>query len=202
MPERRCEMCGATFEQKGGRAARWCKPCRPEAARINAKRWYEENPDKRATHISRDRDYVQSYRSGRPSCTVPDCGKPGVYADGLCVKHHSRLLRTGTTEDPTPRQAQDVVVDINGYRMVHVGPGKRVGEHRLVAERALGRPLEPFENVHHKNGIRHDNRLRNLEVWVTPQPSGQRPEDLAEWVVEHYPELVRSALSGEPLALF
>ena len=59
-----------------------------------------------------------------------------------------------------------------------------VFEHILVMEELLGRHLDRDENVHHKNGVRYDNRASNLELWVRPQPSGIRAEDAVEWARE------------------
>lgn len=59
-----------------------------------------------------------------------------------------------------------------------------MAEHRHVMTQHLGRALLPGENVHHRNGDRTDNRLENLELWSTAQPSGQRLADQLEWAVE------------------
>lgn len=78
----------------------------------------------------------------------------------------------------------------HGYIRVLVGKEHQrssrgyVFEHVLVMEKHLGRTLFPDENIHHKNGVRDDNRLENLELWSHSQPPGQRVEDKLAWAKE------------------
>jgi HNH endonuclease len=83
---------------------------------------------------------------------------------GGTVKHRAGYVLRRVPSHPKAKTA-------NGYILEHV----------LVMEELLGRYLVDGENVHHKNGVKDDNRPENLELWIRPQPSGMRASDAVAW---------------------
>lgn len=122
----------------------------------------------------------------------------------VCGKHYQRWRKYGDINVKV-RATGNRSHNANGYIIVSMGDATMMLEHRLVMERHLGRKLRPDENVHHVNGVRDDNRLENLELWVTRQPPGQRVQDRVADALDilhrYAPHLLADGGDGLPLNL-
>lgn len=133
--------------------------------------------------------YREAIRNGA-KCQIDGCER-NWHVGEVCLMHYNRFRRNGTyTLVPRHGGESDVLpgfVRVNhaGYiRLARYNPDgtvDRIMEHRAVMEHNLGRALLAHENVHHVNGDRSDNRVENLELWSSSQPTGQRVEDKLAW---------------------
>lgn len=102
-----------------------------------------------------------------------------------------RVNRDGYIEVYTPEH--HTCLRLNELRRQRAGgkwyrKDRYVLEHRLVVEKHLGRNLLDDEVVHHKNGIKDDNRIENLEVFES------NARHLAETLVGQCPRWTKNGL--------
>ena len=185
----KCETCGGPVWPGHTR----CKACQVKADREgvifdngrvcsgcgNYKDWSEfsTNPNSGTgyssycRHCGRQRNHVNNY-------DLCECGNRKSKKSKICAECKTRIAQTVGH------------IRSEGYRYIwmpdHPNAKKSgyVAEHIKVMADMIGRPLVKGENVHHKNGVRDDNRPENLEIWNTSQPPGQRIPDKVEWAKE------------------
>ena len=182
MQTRTCKgpECGIQFEVYPSSERFWCSPTCRAAHRKG-----------RSDKGSRKVQWVPALCPCGKAFEVPPWqAKQNVYCSKDCVRKYARGFddRNGGR-----RPLLDYTsYTRDGYPLIYLSPedrpagmrGTRYAEHRYVMMKQLGRDLLPGENVHHINGIKIDNRPENLELWVTPQPKGQRVEDVLAWAHE------------------
>ena len=143
-------------------------------------------------------------RSGRPLdapkwipkkkriCNIRGCLRKH-YGKGLCSFHYQRNLKgVPLNRDPHSHPLGCNKTDTHsGYVKIKIGKDYQntdkdgwILKHRCVMQQCIGRPLLGHEDVHHKNGIRDDNRIENLELWSSSHPRGQRVADKLKWARE------------------
>jgi len=201
LPARSCERCGAEYVPAGP-AQRFCSGACLVGIRACEFCGAEFTPS--PPKPGRHKRYVQRYCSaecraevkGRRQYAPRTCEECGCEFPPRPPQEHNGVKYPQKFCTFTCRKAywdhtavRRYVNKKTGYVIVAVqdpnGDAGRVPEHKWVMERHLGRELRPGEEVHHKNTIKSDNDLANLELWRTSQPKGGRVLERIEWMLAY-----------------
>lgn len=144
--------------ERHGRSVKYCNWCA-------LKRSYQKNPGSLEKRNLQNRNYNRIKKG-------IDINLPLLTAErgkGHLNKHGYRILNKQGHPNSSTKKGS-------------------IAEHTFVMSEYIGRPLKKNELVHHKNGIRDDNRIENLELWQKSHPPGQRLEDKIKWAKEFLEE--------------
>ncbi len=186
--EKSCAVCGESYRIKASHAAKskYCSRACQDAARRSAPR---KTTELICPQCGRPFQVMRGMANRRKFCSTSCARKAQPLTDivhtnrqcqvcGGTFRSHRESQRFcssecwGTAQRGARRPAKGRVVDKrNGYVYIYmpdhpnaVTGGRYVAEHRLVAERKLGRLLERHEVVHHIDRNGGNNDPDNLQV--------------------------------------
>jgi hypothetical protein len=177
-----CTICSTQLSDKARTDI--CASCRSKLTQV---KFYEANKDKlseyQRAYREKNREWINQKARERNKANPREHNYGKIWyrkSKGLPLYAPVKKRKNG-----------EGGIDSSGYKTITVKghPNQmdlkgRIREHIFVMSNHLGRPLRKDENVHHKNGIRDDNRTENLELWNRGQPPGGRVEDKIAWAIE------------------
>lgn len=139
-----CPQCGKTFE-KYAHEHRVIRGQAIYCSRECYREWYKCKNTR--VCLMCGKQYISS-RASRKVCSTEcahkyrsACAEHKVYMEnGYLVEHHKGYNKKGNAK-----------------------------QHRMIVEEYIGRKLEPYEVVHHINGVKTDNRIENLQVMTASE---------------------------------
>lgn len=174
-------------------------PIRPQAAQLEGQQFGRWTVVRRVENSERG--------TARWVCRC-ECGNMGISTTGAlrsgnskscgCLTMDSARLRNGV-DHPSYKNGK---TNKEGYVLItdrsHPNANKRgrILEHVYVMSKHLGRPIMRGETIHHKNGIRSDNRIENLELMTGKHGAGVRVTDMVAFCVNFLMMYSPEKLSG------
>lgn len=196
LENRQCLHCGGTF-----------RPPTSASAYCSSECWYASRKAARMVPCEACGTTFERKVKTQRACSVAcgnklkeanrtvECGncktaflRPHGKLQTFCSRRCSMLARGGSTSNSAARHPEGHELRTSSGYIQQKHEGRWVQQHRLVMQQTLGRPLLSNERVHHKNGVRADNRPENLEMWAVTatskkDPAGQRVCDKIKHVL-------------------